>query len=174
MYALGQNSDIAHEIKDLFEVTMADRELAHQVINAIHALRQKRVKVGTAATGLVAYASFDQVSLGTIEHLLDLGKTPEELTESLSWPVEWKCLDCKGRTPQEAIDRARAHRDTGRNQMQKDGLDAAEAGLPALVGTEKQVAWARSIRAEHLKKRPESQHKMQANAAWWIDHRSTI
>lgn len=51
----------------------------------------------------------------------------------------------------------------------------AEAGLPALTGSPKQIAWAESIRAKAVANRtttPEQQRI--AGAAWWIDHRSQL
>jgi len=68
---------------------------------------------------------------------------------------------------------------------------AAEAGLPALEGTPKQVAWAESIRVKaitYLEERfatitPERQAqiapllaklKAQDKAAWWIDNRNLL
>lgn len=86
---------------------------------------------------------------------------------------------------------------------QKAAEDNAAAGLPALTGTEKQVAWAETIRAEKMVAlnqliadmeqyiaKPESSEsqrkalrlgikivqKVQAvdNAVWWIDNRDAV
>lgn len=54
---------------------------------------------------------------------------------------------------------------------------AAEAGLPMLVGSDKQVAWAADIRARALRLLPpEKAQKIrpETSARWWIDNRHEV
>ena len=51
----------------------------------------------------------------------------------------------------------------------------AEAGLPALTGTPKQIAWAESIRAAAMARRELSPETLaQTKASWWIDQRYSL
>jgi hypothetical protein len=58
--------------------------------------------------------------------------------------------------------------------MQRDLSKAAATGLPVLIGTPRQIDWASSLRAAHLKHSPDSVHKKQNKAAWWIEHRQEL
>jgi hypothetical protein len=54
---------------------------------------------------------------------------------------------------------------------------AAEAGLPLLSGSEKQVAWAGEIRERALRLLPAEKVasiRTEALAKWWIDNRSAM
>lgn len=54
---------------------------------------------------------------------------------------------------------------------------AAEAGLPALQGSAKQVAWASEIRERALRLLPPERMaaaRPETSARWWIDHRNII
>lgn len=49
-------------------------------------------------------------------------------------------------------------------------------GLPGLIGSPKQVAWAAEIRASLAKHAPDRMAKLtdETKASWWIDHRAEI
>ena len=55
---------------------------------------------------------------------------------------------------------------------------AAAAGIPVLVGTPKQVAWAATIRQEYLDEVlcgvADNVIEREARASWWIDNRYAI
>ena len=54
---------------------------------------------------------------------------------------------------------------------------AAEAGLPLLTGSEKQVAWAAEIRERALRLVPAERAaviRSEQSAKWWIDNRSAM
>lgn len=89
-----------------------------------------------------------------------------------------ECPDCRQK-------RKQAERDAAN---QKAASDAKEAGFPALTGSEKQIAWAESIRMtaynilcnlKGIVKKSESENfdafiswcMAHNKSAWWIDHR---
>lgn len=153
---------------------MADKEISRSVLNEIQSRRIKEARQIDPTHGLQALAEYAPVSLGTIEHLLDLGKTPQELVTSFCTATLWKCRDSTGKTAREAFERAEAVRAEGRQRMQRDLSQAAATGLPVLIGTPRQIDWATSLRAAHLKHFPDSVHKKQKKAAWWIEHRQEL
>lgn len=89
-------------------------------------------------------------------------------------------------------DCARADRETGRQeQNQQAAADASANGWPALTGTDRQIAWATTLRAETIQAmadRLARHHDTDAadqalhawtgealrhtEAAWWIDNRA--
>lgn len=110
----------------------------------------------------------------------------EERQRRLAWLKETPCQPCKRQAEQQAAEQS-----------------AAAAGLPALSGSPKQVAWATTIRAEKLKAAAADREQFAAlgrrqnataeqmaeqlgqydqaaaalaaheRAAWWIDRRNT-
>jgi hypothetical protein len=64
----------------------------------------------------------------------------------------------------EAVERAQQ---AARQEMEQ------AAGLPDLLGSEKQISWARDIRARILRQHPEKLDELrkQKSAKWFIDHR---
>ena len=100
----------------------------------------------------------------------------------LAYEAEKLCRECW-----------QAKRDAEREAARKAAADwAAEQGLPELVGSPKQVAWAEAIRRDiladedhvrgQLHKAPNEQERdrvvailerirEEASASWWIDHR---
>lgn len=60
-------------------------------------------------------------------------------------------------------------------QNAKDARFAATLGLPELVGTPKQVAWANTIRLKHARSTDPgtlSRLRLADSASWWIDHKN--
>lgn len=64
-----------------------------------------------------------------------------------------------------------------------DGAAIADLNLPALVGSERQVAWATTIRAKRLASMlslmssatsDQNACLLVSDAKWWIDHRDTL
>jgi len=54
---------------------------------------------------------------------------------------------------------------------------ADELGLPLLVGSDKQIAWASAIRERVLRLLPTedaAKYRPEVSAKWWIDHRGLI
>jgi hypothetical protein len=54
---------------------------------------------------------------------------------------------------------------------------ASAAGLPILVGSDKQIAWASDIRARALRLLPADKAdrlRAETSAKWWIEHRSEV
>lgn len=100
-----------------------------------------------------------------------VGKTTER-ERRLAWLATQPCMDCK-----RAAEAAKAQ------------ATAEAAGLPALTGSDKQIAWAETIRAKALAAIDEITAKCgesakvpealaivdwvrgQSESRWWIDHR---
>lgn len=90
------------------------------------------------------------------------------------------CPDCSRAAREEQLAIVKAQREQA-NQAAAESNQAA--GLPALKGTPKQIAWAESIRRDQLARieRYELHHdhlkgattaaSKQVDASWWIDHR---
>jgi len=134
----------------------------------------KEARLTDQVLRLEATAHYSPASLGAIEQLLDVGKTPQELVEIYCRAECWTCRDSRGNTAREAIERAEAAREAGRRQMVRDFAHAAATDIPVLIGSDKQIAWAMSLRAGHLNNNPNSKHKKQAKASWWIEHRDEL
>ena len=124
-------------------------------------------------------------SCGHSETVNLFGKT-DERARRLAWLASVPCMSCKRASEQAAAE-----------------TSAADAGLPALTGSEKQIAWATRVRAELLDKVAQERERFaavgrrqgvsaekmaeemgnfdaavarlttQIAAAWWIDHRSS-
>jgi hypothetical protein len=142
---------------------------------------QKRSLYGRKATTMAQYPVTH--SCGHRETVNLFGKTDEH-TRRLAWLERVPCLACKQAAEQTAAE-----------------TSAADAGLPALTGSEKQITWATRVRAALLgkvavererfsaqgRRQGASEEKMaseldkfdaavaklaaQTAAAWWIDRR---
>lgn len=149
---------------------MADRIQAAEILRSALAKRLKFAHFEDKEYDLVAIANFAEFSQGAVEHLLDIGKSPNEITIRICQPEFWKCSDKRAQTAQRAIDLVVAERRQGAAQR----VAARASGFCMLSGTPKQVAWAEAIRAAHLQQHPDSKHKEVAKAAWWIENRGTL
>ena len=63
--------------------------------------------------------------------------------------------------------------DCQKTQQKQDAENAAEKnGYPELIGSEKQIAWAMTIRAKYLQKHGDIPPLLEKTSAkWWIDNR---
>jgi hypothetical protein len=73
----------------------------------------------------------------------------------IEWLESVPCLDCKRREDEESLAAANA----------EAAASNAEDGLPSLTGTEKQIAWAESIRKELLERCAKGIETIEANKA---------
>lgn len=149
---------------------MADRLIARRVLDRIFDERHHLARIEKKTIGLIALATFDPVSIGTVEHLLDIGMTPAQILGKFIQPTEWDCRGATGTTAEEAIAAAMVRREAGLRQLQADQDAVHLAGLPPLVGTQQQIVEAHPIRIEHIKRNPDSVHRKQSKASWWIVH----
>ncbi|OGS40530.1 MAG: hypothetical protein A3K77_00875 [Euryarchaeota archaeon RBG_13_31_8] len=99
------------------------------------------------------------------------GKTRDRDWKLAHW--SWFCDDCKEKTRQE--------------ENKKAAESNEKAGLPELVGTEKQITWAETIRSriisaleEFIKNNPTAKAEIAmadikgtSSASWWIDSRES-
>lgn len=84
-----------------------------------------------------------------------------------------KPIFAKGHTPQEAIASAMEVIESRKKNLEEAKKETA--GLPALTGTERQIAWAVTLRADYAKKHPETKVlKTATTAKYWIDNRATM
>jgi hypothetical protein len=149
---------------------MADRIQTTEILRSALAKRSNIAFFEAKDHRLVAKAIFPEFSLGTVEHLLDIGKSPSDITNSICKPKFWECRHKRALTPQKAILLVAAER----VQVAAQKAVASANGLSILTGTQKQVAWAERIRADHLKRHPDSKHKEVEGAAWWIEKRGVL
>lgn len=153
---------------------MADRVLSQSTYAAALARRRKYAPK-LSESGLVAQPNFSPFSIGTVEHLLDIGMAAETIASTLSKPSGWVCNGFRAGSPDAALTLA----EHGRRKHDIQALEARatnnELGLPRLTGTPKQITWAENIRAAHAKKCPASPHlATRTLAAWWIENQRTI
>lgn len=152
---------------------MADREIAKKIFDSAIRLRARYPAVHDAR-GLSAFPSFRICSQATVEHLLDIGKSPDDIVTNISTPESWKCGSMRANTPNAAIEQAANVRNKQANASKAMGVTNVPC-LPALIGSSKQIAWAHAIRIVHAAKAPNSKHLQdQTRASWWIDNRLSL
>ncbi len=116
------------------------------------------------------------------EHTYQLFGKMKERERKLAWLETQVCPEC------EAKNRAKSRED----KTSKAQAEAEEKGLPTLVGSEKQVAWAMSIRYDFLRALDRLEPlattaearqmmdkwsgliKAQTSARWFIDNRDNL
>jgi hypothetical protein len=149
---------------------MADRIQAAEILRNALAKRSKIAYFENKDYRLVAKANFPEFSQDAVEHLLDIGKSPSEITNCICMPEFWECRHKRAQTPQRAIELVLAE---GRQRAAQTAA-ASASGLCILTGTPRQVEWAEKIRAAHLELHPDSKHREVAGSAWWIENRGIL
>jgi hypothetical protein len=154
---------------------MADRSLAQQILAATCRLKHRVLPVHSPR-GLVAVPVFHDVSIGTIEHLLDATDlSPQALTQRLATPQAWACGSSRAATAQLALAVAEKARARAIGATAEAVASTQALGLRTLIGTPAQLAWAHQIRAKHAEALPDSVHlRTKPSAAWWIKNRHSL
>lgn len=159
-----------------------------QLVSLIHAAvqtRKHRTVVHRGEYGLVATPIYPVYRTSTIEHLLDLLISHDEVIARLATPERWVCNGKYASSGAEAVrlaEKARAARAAARapvvnGAVKGEGTERGQpvAELPQLQGTIKQVLWATNIRAKHADTNPAAPAlKDRTTAAWWIENRGQL
>lgn len=154
---------------------MADKELAKKVLRDGNQMRLRHRPVHHDQLRVAATPVFNDYSQGTIEHLLDINMSASDIVKKMNVPDLWQCEGKRGRTPEEAIEKAVQAGGGHVAGNSKAAIVASAMGLPTLSGSSKQIAWAQSIRSEHAVKQPDSPYlRKQKDAGWWIDNRGAL
>jgi len=153
---------------------MVENEIATQLVSSILKLRT-RTGVKDPRTGLVAAPEFPEFRQSTIEHLLTIGVSQEDILHRLCLPLSWTCAGRTAPTAAGAIVNAIKAQQFQQAEAIQARVLAEAHGLPGLLGTIKQVQWANNIRAAHARKEPKSKQLfLQKRAAWWIENERAL
>lgn len=128
---------------------------------------------------ITAQAEFGDVpSVDEIVRAISSGKNMDEYIALYTIPRRFVVFEpafAAAENAEEAIQKARALVAERAAAAERALAEASEAGLPQLVGTPKQIAWALQIRSNLYNKNPNHPAlKKEANSQYWIQNRFNL